>query len=438
MEHILLKVLFQLTLIVVTARIFAALFKKVGQPGVCGEIAAGLVLGPSLFGKISPQLFTRVFDPSVAQIIATFSQVGLVLLLFLIGMEFEFSHLRTHGRKAVAISLAGIILPFGCGLLLARMIHPFVAKDISFVGFALFTATAMSITALPTLGRILIEFGLNRTQIGVTAITAAALDDAAGWIILASINAIVRSNFQAMLAARMLLEVLAFGAFLVLVVRPLLKRWIRHVLRVEGQQLSFATLAILLTLMFGAAMITNMIGIFSIFGAFLMGAVLFDQEEFRQAVAQRLRDFVYVFFVPVFFMYTGLRTDVGLISTPMMLNLCLVVIGVAIAAKGGGCALAARLGGMSGKDALAMGTLMNTRGLMELIVLNVGYDLGVIPRSMFTVLTLMAVVTTYMTAPLLRRLLVSKEFEFAELPAKEAFSTQHTAHPQFELKVRNS
>ena len=234
MEYLLLKVLLQLALIVVTARIFAGLFKKRGQPGVCGEIAGGLVLGPSLFGRLFPEAFQWVFDPSVAQIIAIFSQVGLVLLLFLIGMEFEFSHLRTHGRKAALISLAGMVLPFASGLLLAKAIHPFAAREIPLLGFALFTATAMSITALPTLARILIELGLNRTQLGVTAITAAALDDAAGWIILASINAIVRSNFPPMLAVKTILEVLAFGGFVLFVVRPLVKKWIRHVLRVEG------------------------------------------------------------------------------------------------------------------------------------------------------------------------------------------------------------
>lgn len=419
MEYLLLKVLLQLALIVVTARILAALFKKMGQPGVCGEIAAGLILGPSLFGRLFPQTFQQVFDPSVSQIIAIFSQIGLVLLLFLVGMEFEFSHLRSHGRKAVLISLAGIILPFGGGFLLAKAIHPLVAREIPFLGFALFTATAMSITALPTLGRILIELGLNRTQLGVIAITAAALEDAVGWIIVASINAIVRSNFQPMLAIKMILEVLAFAAFLLLVVRPVVKKWIRHVLRVEGEQISLATLTILFSLMFGAAMVTNLIGIFSIFGAFLMGAVLFDEAEFRKAVALRLSDFVYVFFVPIFFMYTGLRTDVGLISSPLALKLCLAVLGVAIVAKGGGCALAARLGGLSGRDALAMGALMNTRGLMELIVLNVGYDLGVIPRTMFTVLTIMAVITTYMTVPLVRRLLRQ------EVPA---LSAQRSAH----------
>ncbi len=412
MEETLFKVILQLTLIIVTARIFAALFKRAGQPGVCGEIAAGLMLGPSLFGKFFPHLFQRVFDPSVGNILTVFSQIGLVLLLFLIGMEFEFSHLGSHGRKAVGISLAGIIVPFGCGLLLARYIYPFVAKDISSIGFCLFTATAMSITALPTLGRILIEFNLNRTQIGVTAITAAALDDAAGWTILATINAIVRSNFHPALAAKMLIETLAFGALLLLAVRPLLKRWTRHIMSVEGSQISFTTLAIVLALVFGAAMITNLIGIFSIFGAFMMGALLFDQDEFRRAVALRLRDFVYVFFVPVFFMHTGLRTDIGAMTSPLLWQLCALVIVVAIAAKGGGCMLAARWGGFSWRDAASVGTFMNTRGLMELIVLNVGYDLGVIPKSMFFMLTMMAVVTTYMTAPLLRRLLSTAQYNF--------------------------
>ena len=404
MEETLFKVILQLTVIIVTARIFASLFRRAGQPAVCGEMAAGLVLGPSLFGKLLPHLFQRVFDPSVGQVLTIFSQIGLVLLLFLIGMEFEFSHLQAHGRRAAGISLAGIVVPFGCGLLLARFIYPFVGKGISLTGFCLFTATAMSITALPTLGRILIEFGLNRSHIGVTAITAAALDDAGGWTILAAINGIVRSNFHPILAARMLLETLAFGAILLFVARPILKRWTRQVLAVEGERLSFMTLAMMLTLVFCAAMITNLIGIFSIFGAFMMGAVLFDQEKFCRAVALPLRDFVYVFFVPIFFMYTGLRTDIGTMSGPLMWELCLLVIGVAILAKGGGCALASRLSGLSWQESASLGVLMNTRGLMELVVLNVGYDLGVIPKSMFFILTLMAVVTTYMTAPLLRRL----------------------------------
>lgn len=411
MEHLLLKVILQLTIIMVAARIFAAVFQRLGQPAVCGEMAAGLVLGPSLLGKFFPHSFQTVFDPSVGHTLTIFSQLGLVLLLFLIGMEFEFGQLPAHGRTAVGISVAGILMLFGCGLLLARFVYPFVAKDTSFVGFSLFVATAMSITALPTLGRILTEFNLNGTYIGVMAIAAAALDDVAGWTILATINAIVRSNFHVASTVKMLLETLVFGLFLLLGIRPLLKRWIRHVMRVEGSQLSFTTLAIVLALAFGAAMVTNLIGIFSIFGAFMMGTIFFDQGEFRRAVALRLRDFVYVFFVPVFFMYTGLRTDIGSMTSPLLWQLCGLVVVVAIAAKGGGCMLAAHWGGLSWRDSACMGTFMNTRGLMELIVLNVGYDLGVIPQSVFFMLTVMAVATTYMTAPLLRRLFRATEFD---------------------------
>jgi Kef-type K+ transport system membrane component KefB len=401
----------QLTIIMVTARIASAAFRRMGQPGVCGEMAAGLLIGPSLFGKLFPHVFRAIFDPSLSHTITIFSQIGLVLLLFLIGMEFEFSHLKTHGRGAVSISLSGIIVPFGCGLLLAWFLYPFVGTGIYFAGFCLFTATAMSITALPTLGRILLEFGFNRSHIGVTAITAAALDDAAGWMILATINAVVTSNFHFWAAAIMIAETIAFVAILVLGVRPLLLRWTRHIVAVEGDQISFTTLAITIVLVFGAAMITNLIGIFSIFGAFIMGALLFDQEKFRQAVASRLRDFVHVFFVPIFFLYTGLRTDMGSMSGTLMWELCGLVIVVAILAKGGGCVAASLLSGFSWKESLSLGVLMNTRGLMELVVLNVGYELGMIPKSMFFMLTLMAIVTTYMTAPLLRRLIKIEEFQ---------------------------
>jgi Kef-type K+ transport system membrane component KefB len=387
------------------ARIFAALFKRLGQVAVCGEIATGLILGPSVFGKLSYPAFHHVFDPSVFQFLAMLSQVGLILLLFLIGMEFEFNHLRAHAGRAVAMSLSGILLPFGSGLLLAKFIHPFVAKDVSFVGFALFTATAMSITALPTLGRILIALNLNRTPLGVIALTAAAMDDAFGWTILAAISAIVRAQFRPLAAARMLLETLLFAAVLLYVVRPLLKKWIRHVLETEGQQISSTTLTILLVLIFAAAIVTSLIGIFSIFGAFMMGMIIFDQEEFRRAIVLRLRDFVYTFFVPLFFVYTGLRTDISALQDPFLWELCVLVIGVAIAGKAGGCLLTGRLSGLSWRDSVAVALLMNTRGLMELIVVNVGYDLGVIPRSVFVMLTLMAVVTTYMTVPLVRRIL---------------------------------
>src|SRR5215467_6182188 len=245
MEETLFRVVLQLVFILATARIFAVLFKKLGQPGVCGEMTAGLILGPSLFGKLFPGIFHRIFDPSVSQVFVMFAQVGLVLLLFLLGMDFEFTYLQTHGRRALAIATSAMAVPFGTGFILAKCMYPHVGLGISETGFCLFAATALSITALPILGIILVEFNLNRTQLGVIAITAAALMDVTGWILLATVNAIVRSDFQVWLSIKMLLAVIAFGAVMVWAVRPLMKKWIRYVLAKEGSRLSITTLAVL-------------------------------------------------------------------------------------------------------------------------------------------------------------------------------------------------
>ena len=411
MEETLFRVVLQLVFIIATARIFAVLFKKLGQPGVCGEMTAGLILGPSLFGKLFPGIFHRIFDPSVSLVFIMFAQIGLVLLLFLLGMDFEFTYLRTHGRRALAIAISAMAVPFGIGLVLAKFMYPHVGVGISETGFCLFAATALSITALPILGIILVEFNLNRTELGVIAITAAALMDVAGWTLLATVNAIVRSDFQVWLSIKMLLAVIAFGAVMVWAVRPLMKKWIRYVLAKEGSRLSITTLAVLLVVVFTSALGTSRIGIFSIFGGFVAGAILFDEHEFRHAVHARLQDFVRVFFVPIFFVYTGLRTDVGSMGGSVMWMLFFLTVAAAIFGKMVPATLAARATGFSWPDSFSMGTLMNTRALMELIVLNIGLDLGVIPKSVFFMFTLMAVITTLMTAPLLRRTLVYAGFK---------------------------
>jgi Kef-type K+ transport system membrane component KefB len=410
MEQILFTVILQLAFIIASARIFAALFKKLGQPGVCGEMAAGLILGPSLFGKFFPDTFHRIFDPSVSLVFIMFAQVGLILLLFLLGMDFEFNYLRVHGRKALAIAIAAMAVPFTVGMILAKFMYHYVGAGVSEIGFCLFSATALSITALPILGIILVEFNLNRTQLGVIAITAAALMDVIGWTLLATVNAVVRSNFQIWLTIKMLLEVIAYAALMFLVVRPLLKKWIQSVMRREGDRLSITTLAILLAAVFISALTTSKIGIFSIFGGFIFGAILFDEHEFRKAVHARLQDFVRVFFVPIFFMYTGLRTDVGSMGGGIVWVLFALTLAAAIFAKMIPSTIAARATGFSWADSFSMGVLMNTRALMELIVLNIGLDLGVIPKSVFFMFTLMAVITTFMTAPLLRRTLAYAGF----------------------------
>jgi Kef-type K+ transport system membrane component KefB len=381
------------------------LFRRMGQPQVCGEIAAGLILGPSLFGRFFPEVSRAVFDPSVSEIFSIMSQVGLVLLMFLIGLEFEFGHFQKHRGAALSVSLAGILLPFTLGMLLGGYLHRELAIESNPLYFSLFLATAMSITAIPILGRIMIELNMNRTVVGSLTITAAAVDDAAGWILLALVSAISRSAFDPWVFTRMVAGVVAFGLAMGFVVRPLLLRWIRKAVPHAGAELSLNGLAIVLILIFVCAMATNLIGIFSIFGAFLLGAILYDQHHFVAAVRARLNDFVTVFFLPIFFTYTGLRTDIGTMTGAWLWTLCGLVLAASIAGKLGGCALAARWNGMSWRDAGLIGVMMNTRALMELIVINIGFELGVIPRSVFFMLVFMAIFTTYMTAPLLRRLL---------------------------------
>jgi Kef-type K+ transport system membrane component KefB len=402
-ENVLLLVLIQLSVIITAARIAGIAFRRLGQPHVCGEVAAGLLLGPSFFGRLQPELFHRVFAPSVAPVLSILSQIGLILLMFIVGLEFDFGHLRKHARTAIATSLAGIALPFTLGLLVAQVAYPWVGQGIDKTGFLLFLATALSITAIPVLGRIMIELNIHRSPLGSLTITAAALDDALGWIILTMVASVVRSRFSPLSSLLMVAETVGYGIFMFFVARPLLKRWVRRTMEREGPDLSMTTLTVLLVVILASAIMTNLIGIFSVFGAFLAGVILHDEDTFRHAVALRMRDFTTTFFLPLFFAYTGLRTDMGTMQGSTLWLLCLLIIVAAIAGKLGGCGLAARfIGGLSWRDSATVGILMNTRGLMELIVINLGFELGVIPKTVFFMLVLMAIVTTYMTTPLVR------------------------------------
>ena len=411
-EAFLLTVLVQLSVIIAAARVGAWLFSYMGQPQVVGETAAGLLLGPSFLGRISPQISAALF-PDIGRSPKVLSELGLVFLMFLIGLEFEFGHIRKLGRTAAAVSIAGIILPFALGLALGAVMYPHVAEGFSRTGFVLFMAVCMSITAMPVLGRILMELNLTRTRLGALTITSAAVDDAVGWTLLATISAIVAGEFEPFAAARMLAWIAAFTLAIFLVARPLLIRWIRVALVGESRDLSVGSLAILLVIILLAAMATNLIGIFSVFGPFVLGAALWDQHEFREAVTRRLRDFVTAFFLPIFFTYTGLRTNIALLDTPELWLYCGLVLAAAIAGKTIGCGLAARFSGLSWRESGCVATLMNTRGLMELIAVNIGRELGVIPDSVFCMLVIMAVVTTLMTTPIVRRLLVGLRLDAA-------------------------
>jgi len=410
-ENVLLIVIIQLIVIIAASRFFGGLFRRIGQPLVCGEIAAGLILGPSFFGGMFPSLFHTVFNPSVGQVFTIMSQIGLILLMFLIGLDFDFGHLTENRGTALSISVVGIVLPFSLGLLLGRWMHNALGLNGSWLPFSLFMAAAMSITAIPILGRIMVEFNINRTRIGSLTISAAAADDASGWIILAVVTAIARSALNPAKLGIMILETVGYAAAMVWIVRPLLKKWTAQQMRKNKGKLSLGGLAVVIIMVLAASAATNVIGIFSIFGAFFFGAILYDQHELRAAVQERLRDFVTVFFLPIFFTYTGLRTDIGTMSGSGLWMMCGLVLLAAFVGKFGGCWLAARFNGLPWREASIIGVMMNTRALMELIVINIGFELGVIPKSVFFMLVVMAVVSTYITAPALRRLIRSSEVE---------------------------
>jgi Kef-type K+ transport system membrane component KefB len=423
-ETMLLKVLIQLIVIISASRLAGVAFRKLGQPQVCGEVAAGLILGPSLLGKLAPEFFSSVFSTATGPVLNVLSQLGLILLMFLVGLEFDFAHLKTYGKTAAATSIAGIALPFGLGILVAQLVHPWVAPETNKIGFALLLATALAITAIPVLSRIMMELNLQRTSIGTITITAAAVDDVAGWTILTIATAVVRSEFRVTHAVATIAEAAVFCAVMLFAVRPVLRKWIQHTRREDGTEPSLTTIAVLIVLVLGAAAITNLIGIFSIFGAFLTGTLLHDEREFAEAITLRLRDFTTTFFLPIFFTYTGLRTDIGSMTGALLWAVAGLIIAAAIVGKLVGCGLAARfVGSLSWRDSLTIGILMNTRGLMELIVINLGYELHVFPRSVFFMLVLMTLVTTYMTTPLVRRAIRNTELE--QLVQESSFVLGH-------------
>lgn len=404
-------IIIQLILIVGCAKAMGLLFRRIGQPQVCGEIAAGIILGPSLFGALWPHAQRMLFNPSASEHLNVLGEVGLVFIVFLIGLEFDFSHLGTSTRAAVFISSAGIVVPFLLGIPLGRWIYSQMNLDVNRVGFTLFVATALSITALPVLGRIMIEFNLGKSRLGALAIGAAAMEDAVGWLLLSLISAVVVAQFRAIQILVSAAEVVIYLLAMIFLIRPLLKRWTRWAMSKSGHEISSAALAQLIVMIFASAAVTSAIGIFSVFGAFFMGAVLHDQKALCDAVGRQMRDFVTVFFLPIFFTFTGLRTDIGSLDGKATLLVAVIVILVAWMGKFGGCSVAARLSGLGWRESFSIGAMMNTRGLVDLVVLNTGYDLGIIPKHVFFVFVVMVLFSMYMTAPVLRRLIRGTELQ---------------------------
>ncbi|MCA9212123.1 MAG: cation:proton antiporter [Planctomycetales bacterium] len=404
-EPLLLQVFIQLAVIIAAARVGAWLLGLVGQPQVVGEIVAGLVLGPSLLGRFAPEVMDALFPADATIIFRVLSELGLVLLMFLIGLEFEFSHLRQVGRAAVGVATAGIAIPFVMGIALAWRMHPQVAEDLNRPGFALIVAVALSITAIPILGRIMIELNIHRTALGTLTITAAAIDDAIGWILLATVSTMIHGDFELWAIARMSLLTVLFVGGCWFLGRPLLARCANYLLRQDNGDLTLVGFSAVLVTVFMSAAATNAIGIFSIFGPFVLGAALSGQHEFRDATTRRLREIVYALFLPIFFTYSGLHTNVGLLESWRDWSMCCLILAVAMIGKMGGCGLAARVGGLPWRESGCVAIMMNTRALMGLIAINVGRELGVVPDNVFCMLVIMALVTTFVTTPLLHRFL---------------------------------
>jgi Kef-type K+ transport system membrane component KefB/nucleotide-binding universal stress UspA family protein len=421
LENPLTRFVIQVVIIVAVSRIIGLFARRLGQPLVIAEVLAGIVLGPSLFGLLCPEAFGQIFPDisselashaaisasilnrfSSNQLLFIFSQVGLIFFMFLIGLELDPKLLHGRGRASVIISHSSIIAPFALGSVLAWFLYERVSDPDTkpaFTSFLLFMGVAMSITAFPVLARILSERRLLRTRIGAITIACAAVDDVTAWCILAFVISIAKAtgvNAAAMTTA----YALGYIAFMLFLVRPFLSMLgVRYSTRTGVNQNLVAGTFILLLL---SSLTTELIGIHALFGAFLFGAIMPREGGYAQALAEKLEDFVVVLLLPLFFAYSGLRTQIGLLNTGEAWLFCGLITLVACVGKFGGSSIAARITGLSWREATAIGILMNTRGLMELIVLNIGLDLKVLSPQLFTMMVIMALVTTFITTPLLR------------------------------------
>lgn len=401
--------LLQVIVIVAAARLLGSLAQKIGQPPVIGEMVAGILLGPSLLGLVAPSVQTFLFPVASLGSLRMLSQIGVILFMFVVGIELDVQHLRQQAHAAVMVSHASIVVPFFLGCASALFLYRSLAPaGIPFSAFALFIGVAMSITAFPVLARILEDRRMTRSHLGSTALACAAVDDVTAWCMLAVVVAIVKADGLGGSALTIGLTLL-FIVVMLFVVKPLASRI--GSLRPEGQSASAGLLAILFSLVFAAALFTELIGIHALFGAFLAGVCMPPDSGLRHFLRERLETFSSVLLLPLFFAFTGLRTQLGLLADWQSWMICGGIVLVAIAGKLLGSMGAARWTGMSWGDSFSLGVLMNTRGLVELIVLNLGYDLGILSPRIFTMLVLMALATTFMTGPLLqlRKLLERRE-----------------------------
>ena len=394
------RLFIQLILIVLAARVCGVAARFAGQPAVIGEMLAGILLGPSLLGWLMPNVHQFVFPPASLSVLRMLSQIGVCLFMFVVGMELDVRQLRRQVRTAVLVSQVSILFPYLLGVVVSLFIFSSLAgTHTTFLAFALFLGISMSITAFPVLARILDERGLTKTALGSTAIACAATDDVTAWCMLAVVVAVAKAGSVGASLLTIGL-VVVFVAFMLLWIKPRMSGLLDKAAIATGSP-GKGIVAGVLVFVFASALATDLLGIHALFGAFLAGVVMPPGGEFRESLRIRLEHFSSVFLLPLFFAFTGLRTQIGLLGDPSGWLLCLGLILVATVGKLGGAMATARMTGMSWFDSFSLGALMNTRGLIELIALNVGYDLGILSPRIFAMLVLMALVTTAMTGPLL-------------------------------------
>jgi len=392
--------LIQIVVILVTARTLGWIFRGIRQPQVVGEMVAGILLGPSLLGWLAPGVSAALFPSTSLGLLSGVSQIGLLIFMFLVGLEFNPRHLRGKRHTAIVTSHASIIAPFLLGSALALYLYPRLSDDsVKFTHFTLFMGTAMSITAFPVLARILRERNLVGTPLGALAISCAAVDDISAWSILAGVVLLVRSSNSVLPLWLALVLALLFIGIMLFGVRHLARRF--EISYRKRGKITQDTLAFIFLLIMVPAWITELLGLHALIGAFLAGVVMPKAEDFVGALLGKLEYICVVLFLPLFFAFTGLRTSVGLVQGGEMWFYCALIFAVAILGKFGGATLAARANGSPWREATALGVLLNTRGLVELVVLNIGLDIGVLSPALFAMLILMALLTTFITTPLL-------------------------------------
>lgn len=393
------NVLLAVAVIVFATRAAGILVSLLGQPPVIGEVVGGILIGPSVLGSVAPDAMAYLLPDGVAPFLAVIAQLGVILYMFLVGLELDFHLVHGNGRATIAIAHTGIAVPFVLGAALALGLYEgYAASGASFTAFALFMGVALSVTALPVLARILTDQRVHQTRLGAIAIACAGAGDATAWCLLAVVVSIVQARLGD--ALRTIVLTIGFFALILYAARPAVHRWLPRIER--GRESGIAIIFVSLVL---AALAAEYIGVHAIFGAFLLGVIVPHDSRLAKGLRQRLEAVVTVLFLPVFFAFIGMRTEIGLIRELDQWLLCGLIVAAACAGKIGGTLAAARWTGLGWRESTALGVLMNTRGLVELIVLNIGLELGIISPALFAMLVVMALVTTFMTSPLLGRIM---------------------------------